>query len=161
MPHPKRKHDTIDLTGDEDVYSSSQSRHPPPSQEERDIWLEEHEAEDIIVASQDGNDESTATYQLYSIVETKIVGVQYYNGIATAGEYVMIIREPQNRYDINAIRVDNVQRNQIGHIPRSMAAKLAKYIDSGALLVEGTLASRYVVRWAASCSLFLKMILFS
>ena len=31
-------------------------------------------------------------------------------------------------------------RAQIGHIPRQMAAKLARYMDSGSLLVEGSLA---------------------
>ena len=141
-PRAKRKHDTVDLTGDQDVHMSSQSRHVPPSQVERDSWLEEHEAEDIVMASQDGNDDVTATYQLYSVLDTKIVGVQYYKGIATTGEYVVIMREPGNPYDSNAIRVDNVARNQIGHIPRRQAAKLAKYIDSGALLVEGSLAGK-------------------
>lgn len=32
------------------------------------------------------------------------------------------------QYDSNAIRVENVQRNQIGHIPRQMAAKLSSYM---------------------------------
>ena len=36
--------------------------------------------------------------------------------------------------------MENVQGDQIGHIPRAMAAKLAKYMDSGALLVEGSLS---------------------
>ena len=32
------------------------------------------------------------------------------------------------QYDHNAIRVDNVRREQIGHIPRQIAAKLARYM---------------------------------
>lgn len=84
------------------------------------------------------------------------MGVQYYTGHATPGEYVIVRREPSNQYDSNALRVENVQRAQIGHIPRTMASKLAKYIvrpvaslsrktlipaqDSGALLVEGSLS---------------------
>ena len=36
--------------------------------------------------------------------------------------------------------MENVQRDQIGHISRAMAAKLAKHMDSGALLVEGSLS---------------------
>ncbi|KAL9128395.1 MAG: hypothetical protein Q9217_002919 [Psora testacea] len=140
--HSKRKYDIIDLTGDDDAATSSQSRNAPPSQEERESWVqeEEHEAEDIVISSQDGNDEGTTTYQLYGVLSTKIVGVQYYRGLASNGEYVIIRREPQNQYDSNAIRVENVQRTQIGHIPRAMASKLAKYIDSGALLVEGSLS---------------------
>lgn len=56
------------------------------------------------------------------------MGVRFYNGIATPGEHVILKREPQNQYDPNAIRVDNVMNVQIGHIPRGIAAKLAKYM---------------------------------
>jgi SWI/SNF-related matrix-associated actin-dependent regulator of chromatin subfamily A3 len=43
---------------------------------------------------------------------------------------VMIKREPGNPHDKNAIRIDNVQGAQIGHIPRNLAAKLASYLVS-------------------------------
>ncbi len=56
------------------------------------------------------------------------MGVQYYTGYATVGEYVLVRREPRNQYDSNALRVENVQRDQIGHIPRTIAAKLAKFM---------------------------------
>ena len=65
---------------------------------------------------------------LLGILDTKIVVVQYYTGYATPGEHVIVRREPSNPYDSNALRVENVQRAQIGHIPRTMASKLAKYI---------------------------------
>lgn len=39
----------------------------------------------------------------------------------------------------NAIRVLNVQGTQIGHLPRTLAAKLAKYLDNRSLLVEATI----------------------
>lgn len=146
----KRKHDTIDLTGDDDTATSSQSQRPPPgdgvSQSQRDSWVahsQEEDADDIVISSQDGDDSATASYQLYGVLEAKIVGVQYYSGHASVGEYVLVRREPTNQYDSNALRVDNVQRDQIGHIPRTMASKLAKYMDSGALLVEGSLSGRF------------------
>lgn len=63
-------------------------------------------------------------------LHTRIVGVRYYTGHATIGEHVVLKREPGNPYDSNAIRVDNVMGHQIGHIPRTMAAKLAKYMVS-------------------------------
>lgn len=69
--------------------------------------------------------------------------------MATAGEVVICKREPTNpvsrtahtqhlfadltrlnQYDSNAIRVDNVLGQQIGHIPRAVAAKLAPYLVS-------------------------------
>ena len=52
----------------------------------------------------------------------------------------MVRRQPSNQYDSNAISVENVQRDQIGHIPRFVAGKLAKYMDNGSLLVEGSLS---------------------
>jgi len=42
------------------------------------------------------------------------VGVQYYRGIATMDENLLLVREPNNRYDCNAIRVDNVLGIQVG-----------------------------------------------
>ena len=44
------------------------------------------------------------------------------------------------QYDRNAIKVENVQNDQIGHIPRTLASKLAPFMDRRALLVEGTLS---------------------
>ena len=140
MPSTKRAHDLVDLTGDDDIHMSSQAP-VLASQADRDSWLEENDADDVIVSTQDGGDDVAATYQLYSVVDSKIVGVQYYRGLASRGEYVSLRREPSNQYDHNAICVENVQRAQIGHIPRGMASKLAKYMDSGALIVEGALAN--------------------
>ena len=95
----KRKHDAIDLTGDNDAAMSSQSRNQAPGQDDHDIWVaeEEHEAEDIIISSQDDDEASMTTYQLYGVLATKIVGVQYYRGIASNGEYVVVRREPNNQ----------------------------------------------------------------
>ena len=89
--------------------------------------------------TEDFDDNVYENYKLYGILDTKIVGIRYYNGRATTDEYVMVRREPRNPYDSNAIRIDNVVGDQIGHIPRGMAAKLAALIDSKELLVEGTL----------------------
>ena len=68
------------------------------------------------------------------------MGIQYYTGYATIGEYVCVRREPSNPYDNNAIRINNVLGDQIGHIGRREAAKLSPYIDNGSLLIEGALA---------------------
>ncbi|KAH8678770.1 putative SWI/SNF-related matrix-associated actin-dependent regulator of chromatin subfamily A member 3-like 1 [Tricladium varicosporioides] len=52
----------------------------------------------------------------------------------------MIRREPGNPYDSNAIRIDNVNSEQIGHIPKVLASKLASYMDARTIVLEGTLA---------------------
>ena len=147
----KREIEVLDLTGsDDETPVTSQPRKIPKSnndpgvfsQSQRDEWADEGDefgADEIIVMSQDASGNIAEKFELYGILETKVVGVQYYNGHATNGEHVLVRREPANPYDSNALRVDNVQREQIGHIPRGHAAKLASYLDSGTLAVSGVL----------------------
>ena len=158
----KRKIEVLDLTGsDDEVTYISQSRKTPKanneggpssqsqrndsgseSQAQRDEWVEDGDEDEVIVMSQDGSAGVGETFELYGTLDTKIVGVRYYNGHATIGEHVLVRREATNPYDSNAIRVDNVQRDQIGHIPRQNAAKLAPYMDTGALIVSGVLSGQ-------------------
>ena len=120
---------------------SSQSQ----STTDRDSWLgssQDNEA-DIrreIRVEGDYDDDAYGNYQLYGIMNIKIVGCRYYDGRVNPGEYVRIRREPGNPWDSNAIRIDNVMSSQIGHINRNNAAKLAGLMDSGQLLVEGILS---------------------
>lgn len=104
----------------------------PDDDEDDDDWNQ------IMMSTQDdavGIDELIH----YGDIDTKIVGVRFYNGMANAGEHVLIRREPRNPYDRNAIRIDNIAGVQIGHIPKQLAAKVARYIDQKRLLIEGTL----------------------
>jgi len=81
-------------------------------------------------------------YEHYGTVQNKVVGIRYYSGYINPGERAVLRREPQNQYDENAIRVDNMQGQQIGHIPKRLAAKLSKYVDDGDLFLEAVLAGR-------------------
>ena len=64
------------------------------------------------------------------------VGCRYYQGTAHKNEIVELIREPQNQYDRNAIRVDNIAGVQIGHIKRQQAAVLAHLLDTNMIDIE-------------------------
>ena len=97
---------------------------------------DDDDASQEVPDSTQGYNEQQYSYSLYGMLHNKIVGVRYYNGYATVGEMVICRREPQNQYDRNAIQVLNVQGEQIGHIPKTWAAKLAKYMDNRSLLVE-------------------------
>ena len=72
------------------------------------------------------------------------------------GEEVLLVREPQNRYDryavllliqvtfsnslsSNAIQVKNIGNVQVGHLPKNVAAKLAPLLDRRAVTVEGVI----------------------
>ncbi len=74
--------------------------------------------------------------------EYLIVGIRYYKGVAHPNEYVELIREPNNPYDRNAIRVDNMQGEKVGHIKATMASTLATILDNSDRLrvrVDGTI----------------------
>ncbi|KAI0183396.1 SNF2 family N-terminal domain-containing protein [Xylaria flabelliformis] len=78
--------------------------------------------------------------ELYGTMDNKIVGVRYYDGIVTPGESILCIREPSNVYDRNAVRVDNIMGSQIGHLPRVFVQKIAPYLDSGEIVLDGVLS---------------------
>lgn len=142
----------IDLTGDENLRPrAKQPRLNPPSaaqprpsqsfgssqssqswssssQAARGSWQETSEEYDIIDLSQEDSEVSQWSYM--GAIHDNIVGIRYYNGVATIGEQVMVKREPTNIYDKNSIRVNNVEGTQIGHIPRVLASKLAPLMVS-------------------------------
>jgi SWI/SNF-related matrix-associated actin-dependent regulator of chromatin subfamily A3 len=92
--------------------------------------------DDELGQTQEDEDQSL---EFYGTLDNKIVGVRYYNGIATPHELVAIRREPSNPYDRNAVRVDNALGQQIGHLPRKVVEKLAPYIDRRDIVLEGVL----------------------
>lgn len=50
------------------------------------------------------------------------------------GVIVSLVREPENKYDKNAIRVDNADEKKLGYIPRHQNGILARLLDGGKLL---------------------------
>jgi SWI/SNF-related matrix-associated actin-dependent regulator of chromatin subfamily A3 len=123
--------------------SYNQAQRTTSGSSQADAILDDEDEEDE--ASQEVPDATQAynqqqyDYIHYGTKHDKIVGVRYYNGYATAGEMVVLRHEPNNQYDSNAIKVTNVQGQQIGHLPRTVASKLAKYMDERSLLIEAQL----------------------
>jgi SWI/SNF-related matrix-associated actin-dependent regulator of chromatin subfamily A3 len=52
-------------------------------------------------------------------------------------EMVSLVREPTNQYDPNAVKVNNVAGQQVGHIKKELAKALAYIIDFHLARVEG------------------------
>ena len=52
-------------------------------------------------------------------------------------EMVSLVREPHNPYDPNAVKVNNVIGDQVGHIKRELAKPLAYIMDQGLARLEG------------------------
>lgn len=120
------------------VYNPQSTTH---SEAERDVWLAEDD--DDVFETIQGTQAAVANNEElihYGDINTKVVGVRFYNGHASRGEQILMRREPGNPYDRNAIRIDNVAGNQIGHIPRNMAMKLARFMDNKWLHLEGELS---------------------
>ena len=66
---------------------------------------------------------------LYGVLQVPIVGIRYYRGVVHRGEWVELVREPENPYDRNAIRVDNQYGIQVGHIGRDYAYSMRPIMD--------------------------------
>lgn len=58
---------------------------------------------------------------------------------------VSLQREPNNPYDKNAIKVNNVNGNQVGHLKRNLAAALAFLMDNKLAQVEGYVLLEFVL----------------
>ena len=59
-----------------------------------------------------------------------IVGLKWASATAVSGEKVKLVREPDNKYDPNAIKVVNSSGVGVGHISKESAASLARTMDN-------------------------------
>jgi single-stranded-DNA-specific exonuclease len=67
-------------------------------------------------------------------IETRVVGVTFENrqaiaDLLTKGEKVYLIREPDNAFDSNAIKVVRWDQRQFGYLNRELAKILVPRID--------------------------------
>ncbi len=75
------------------------------------------------------------------IIDTSIVGTRFYRGAAELlvaigdDDSFALIREPDNKYDKNAIAV-YVDDTKCGHIPAPQAKFLAPLLDAGAKILS-------------------------
>ncbi|KAM6389603.1 helicase-like transcription factor [Pluvialis apricaria] len=84
-----------------------------------------------------GTEEYTDSAVLYGTLRGSVVGLRYYTGIVNNNEMVALQREPSNPYDKNAVKVNNVNGDQVGHIKKELAAALAGIMDNKLALIEG------------------------
>ncbi|NXP12896.1 HLTF factor, partial [Thinocorus orbignyianus] len=94
--------------------------------------------EDVLsVGDTSGAEEDTDSAVLYGTLRGSVVGLRYYQGIVNNNEMVALQREPNNPYDKNAVKVNNVNGDQVGHIKKELAAALAGIMDNKLALIEG------------------------
>ncbi|KAJ1088340.1 hypothetical protein NDU88_001497 [Pleurodeles waltl] len=90
--------------------------------------------DDTIAASADEDVEAAI---LFGTLRGNVVGLRYYTGVVNNNEMVALQREPNNPYDRNAVKVNNVNGDQVGHIKKELAAALAHIMDNKLAKVEG------------------------
>ncbi|XP_075717560.1 helicase-like transcription factor isoform X2 [Rhinoderma darwinii] len=92
------------------------------------------------VASADestSGDEDLDSLVLFGLLRGNVVGLRYYTGVVNNNEMVALQREPNNPYDRNAVKVNNVNGEQVGHIRKELAAALAQIMDRKLVRIEG------------------------
>lgn len=109
---------------------------PMPSLSHKFETLSRSSQVDVGDDEQEPNDDDDDEKYLVGFLEVNVVGLQYYHGTVNNREMVRLIREPHNSYDRNAIRVDNMQGEQVGHIERYKACHLAPLVDDGSAAIE-------------------------
>nr|XP_006824708.1 PREDICTED: helicase-like transcription factor-like [Saccoglossus kowalevskii] len=90
-----------------------------------------------LTTSDDIGDDELDHQILFGSVRGNVVGLQYYSGMVSGHEMVSLVREPENRYDHNAIKVIDVMGHQVGHIKRELAAPLSNIVDGNIARIEG------------------------
>ncbi len=70
---------------------------------------------------------------------TSVAGNFYYTAQCYPGEFVQLVRNPENPHDPNAIVVLNSRGSQIGHLPRDTAATVAGLMDANQIVLLGRL----------------------
>lgn len=74
----------------------------------------------------------------FGLLDTWIVGVQYYEGREAAEDRdVVFERDPENPFDANAIGVYATDGEQLGHLPRYDAEYMSPLIVEGAIALRG------------------------
>ncbi|NXK07579.1 HLTF factor, partial [Herpetotheres cachinnans] len=91
----------------------------------------------LSVGDTSATEEDTDSAILYGTLQGSVVGLRYYTGIVNNNEMVALQREPNNPYDKNAVKVNNVNGDQVGYIKKQLAAALAGIMDNKLALVEG------------------------
>ncbi|XP_008950131.1 helicase-like transcription factor isoform X2 [Pan paniscus] len=74
---------------------------------------------------------------LFGSLRGHVVGLRYYTGVVNNNEMVALQRDPNNPYDKNAIKVNNVNGNQVGHLKKELAGALAYIMDNKLAQIEG------------------------
>ncbi|XP_073530747.1 helicase-like transcription factor [Phyllobates terribilis] len=97
------------------------------------------EVQDLTSSADDSasGEEDLDSLVLFGVLRGNVVGLRYYTGVVNNNEMVALQREPSNPYDRNAVKVNNINGEQVGHIRKELAAALAQIMDRKMVRIEG------------------------
>uniref|UniRef100_A0A383WDF9 Uncharacterized protein n=1 Tax=Tetradesmus obliquus TaxID=3088 RepID=A0A383WDF9_TETOB len=87
----------------------------------------------------DDEEQPEAELEFIGCFKTVIVGIRYYTGRVGVNEMVKFVREPRNPYDANAVKVENTNGEQVGHLKRELVYEIASMLDADQLRIEGVM----------------------
>ena len=92
--------------------------------------------------SEQNRKQSQEQSALGEVIQTNVAGVTFEGRQSVVaclqiGEPIILTREPDNRFDANAIRVERKDSAQIGYIPRHLAYRIAPVMDRYDCSIEG------------------------
>ncbi|WIA37137.1 hypothetical protein OEZ86_014100 [Tetradesmus obliquus] len=87
----------------------------------------------------DEEQQPEAELEFIGCFKTVIVGIRYYTGRVGVNEMVKFVREPRNPYDANAVKVENTNGEQVGHLKRELVYEIASMLDADQLRIEGVM----------------------
>lgn len=97
------------------------------------------EVQDSVYSADDSasGEEDLDSLVLFGALRGNVVGIRYYTGVVNNNEMVALQREPNNPYDRNAVKVNNINGEQVGHIRKELAAAMAHIMDQKLVRIEG------------------------
>jgi len=72
----------------------------------------------------------------YGEVASTVVGLSYCQVPILPKEKVMLVRDANNEYDTNALRVVNSNRRQVGNVPSELSLVLSPLVDQKVIRLE-------------------------
>ncbi|MCB1144630.1 MAG: HIRAN domain-containing protein [Leptospiraceae bacterium] len=86
------------------------------------------------------------------LIETHVAGTSYLNldeieKTLQNGEFIKLIREPQNTYDSLAILIFDSKGNKLGYVPRDKNEVIARLMDAGKFIFGKLITREYVNNW--------------
>lgn len=87
------------------------------------------------------------------LFDTFVAGTTHVEGIEEIGENLaeddklVFYREPENRYDPQAIRIETVRKEKIGYVPREDNVVFSRLMDAGKVLFAKVISKEMRGNW--------------